>query len=58
MLVPDNLKAGEEPTPLRARYQSNLPEFARHYGIAVVPTRARKPKDKAKVEVGVQVVER
>jgi transposase len=26
--------------------------------VAVVPTRVRKPKDKAKVEVGVQVVER
>jgi transposase len=33
-------------------------DFAEHYGVAVVPARARKPRDKAKVEVGVQVVER
>ena len=33
-------------------------DFARHYGVAVVPTRVRKPRDKAKVETGVQVVER
>ncbi|SCC69921.1 IstB-like ATP binding protein [Kosakonia oryziphila] len=29
-----------------------------HYNVAVIPTRPRKPKDKAKAEVGVQVVER
>ncbi|EPN54869.1 ISPsy14, transposase, partial [Pseudomonas syringae pv. actinidiae ICMP 19079] len=33
-------------------------DLAEHYGIAVLPARSRKPKDKAKVEVGVQVVER
>ena len=33
-------------------------DFARHYGIAVVPARVRRPQDKATVEVGVQVVER
>ena len=32
--------------------------MAAHYGVAVIPTRVRKPRDKAKVEVGVQVVER
>src|SRR5256885_3647975 len=29
-----------------------------HYDVGVVPARPRHPKDKAKVEVGVQVVER
>ena len=29
-----------------------------YYGKASLPTRVRRPKDKAKVEVGVQVVER
>jgi transposase len=29
-----------------------------HYGTAVIPARVVKPKDKAKVEVGVQIVER
>jgi len=33
-------------------------DMAAHYGTAIVPARPRKPRDKAKVEVGVQVVER
>ena len=33
-------------------------EMAAYYGVAVVPARPRKPRDKAKVEAGVQVVER
>jgi transposase len=32
--------------------------MARHFGTAILPTRVRKPRDKAKVEVAVQVVER
>ena len=32
--------------------------WRRHYGVAVVPARPRKPRDKAKVEVGVQIAER
>ena len=59
VFVPDNLKAGVTSANL---YEPDLnptyQEFARHYGVAVVPARVRKPKDKAKVEVGVQVVER
>ena len=59
LLVPDNLKAGVqhacyyEPT-LHPTYQ----DFAAHYGTAVLPARARHPRDKAKVETGVQIVER
>lgn len=58
-VVPDNLKSGVnkaciyEPT-LNPSYG----ELARHYGVAVIPARPRRPKDKSKVEVGVQVVER
>ena len=33
-------------------------EMAAHYGTAVLPTRPRKPRDKAKVEVAVLIVER
>ena len=59
LLVPDNLKAGVTKANL---YEPDLNptyrEFARHYQVAVVPTRVRSPKDKSKVEVGVQVVER
>lgn len=32
--------------------------MAAHYGAAIVPARPRKPRDKAKVEVAVQLVER
>jgi transposase len=32
--------------------------MAAHYGAAVIPGRPYKPRDKAKVEVGVQVVQR
>ena len=31
---------------------------ARHYGTCVIPARPHKPRDKAKVEVGVQIAQR
>lgn len=57
--VPDNLKSAVtrscryEPT-----LQSDYRELAAHYGAAVLPARPRKPRDKAKVEVGVQIAQR
>jgi transposase len=56
MIVSDNLKSGitkacfYEPNVNRT-YQ----EMSDHYDTAIVPARPKKPKDKAKVEVGVQV---
>lgn len=59
VLVPDNLKAGvQSPCRYEPDINPTYHEFAQHYGVAVIPARVRKPKDKAKVEVGVQVVER
>jgi transposase len=59
LLVPDNLKAA---VTRGHRYEPELnrtyADLAQHYGVAVVPARARRPRDTAKVEVGVQVVER
>ena len=59
VLVPDNLKAA---VTTAHRYEPDLnptyQDMAHHYGVAVVPTRVRKPRDKAKVEVAVQIVER
>jgi transposase len=59
LVVPDNLKAG---VTKACRYEPELnptyAEWARHYNTAVLPARPYKPKDKAKVEVGVQIVER
>jgi len=59
VIVPDNLKAGVQHA---SRYEPELnrtyQEFAQHYDVAVIPARVRKPKDKALVEVHVQIVER
>lgn len=59
LVVPDQLKSG---VTRACRYEPGLQrsyaEWAEHYGTAVLPARPRKPRDKAKVEVGVQVVER
>src|SRR5207302_710344 len=33
-------------------------EWARHNGVVIIPARPARPRDKAKVEVAVQVVER
>ena len=59
ILVPDNLKSGVSKT---CRYEPDTNpsyyDFANHYGIAVIPARSRKPRDKAKVECGVLIVER
>lgn len=59
VVVPDNLKAGVT-KPCRYEPGVNLAyqEMAEHYGVAVVPARVRKPRDKAKAESGVQNVER
>jgi len=59
IVVPDNLRAG---VTKACRYEPELnPTYAalaHHYGVAVIPTRVRKPRDKAKVEAGVLLVER
>lgn len=58
--VPDNLKSAvtsrtkDEGALINATYS----ECARHYDALVLPARPRKPKDKAAVEVGVQVAQR
>ena len=59
LVVPDQLKSGVT-TPCRYEpgIQRTYEEMATHYGTAVLPARARKPKDKAKAEVGVQIVQR
>jgi transposase len=59
ILVPDNIKAGvKSPNLYEPDLNPTYQDFACHYGLAVVPARVRKPRDKAKVEAGVQVVER
>ena len=59
IVVPDNLKSGVNKAH---RYEPVLNrtyrEWAEHYGAAILPTRPAKPRDKAKAEAGVLVVER
>ncbi|MGE4096173.1 MAG: IS21 family transposase, partial [Candidatus Binatia bacterium] len=59
IVVPDNLKSGVQRAHL---YEPDLnptyQDMAAHYGIAVIPARSRKPRDKAKVENAVLQVER
>ena len=58
-VVPDNLKTGVT----KANYYEpdinpTYLDLARHYGTVILPTRINAPRDKAKVETAVQVVER
>lgn len=59
LVVPDNTRTGVSKA---SRYEPDLnptyQELALHYGVGVLPARPRKPRDKAKVEVGVQIAER
>ena len=57
--VPDNLKSGvDKPHRYDPELNRAYAEFAEHYGVAILPARVRKPRDKSKVETGVQIVER
>ncbi len=59
LVVPDNLKSG---VTKACRYEPDAnptyADMAGYYGVAVLPARPHKAKDKSKVESGVQIVER
>ena len=59
LLIPDNLRTG---VSRACRYDPDLnptyQEMAMHYQVGVVPARPYRARDKAMVEVGVQVAER
>ncbi|CAM3630764.1 transposase [Xenorhabdus nematophila ATCC 19061] len=59
LVVPDNLKSS---TARACRYDPDInptyQQMLAHYQVAVMPARPAKPRDKAKVESAVQVVER
>lgn len=59
LVIPDNPRTAVHRA---CRYEPDLNrtylEMAQHYGVAVLPARPRKPRDKAKVESAVGVVER
>ena len=58
-IVPDNLKSGIKKAH---RYDPDVnitfQEFACHYAVAIVPARPHRPRDKPKVEAGVQIIQR
>ncbi len=57
--VPDQLKSA---VTVADRYepgiQRSFDEFGRHYGTTILPARPASPRDKAKVEVAVQIAQR
>lgn len=58
-LVPDNLKSAvTTPDPFDPIINPLYGELGKHYGIAILPARVRKPKDKAKVESAVLHIQR
>jgi transposase len=59
VVVCDNLKAGvTKPSRYEPGINRTYQDLAEHYGFAVLPARVRKPRDKAKVEVAVLIVQR
>ena len=59
ILVPDNLKSAvDKPCRFDPDINQAYYAMASFYGSAVIPARSRRPRDKAKVENGVLVVER
>jgi len=59
LIIPDNLKSA---TNKACRYEPELnasyQQLAEHYSTVVIPARPRKPQDKSKAEIGVQIIER
>jgi transposase len=58
-VVPDNPKtAVTRPCRYEPLLHRSYQEMAEHYGTVILPARIKKPRDKAKVETGVQIAER
>ncbi|MFT5083110.1 MAG: transposase [Lentisphaeria bacterium] len=59
LLVPDNLRSGVRRS---CRYDPDLnsayQQLAEHYSTVIISALPRKPQDKSKAEIGVQIVER
>jgi transposase len=59
LLVPDNTKVAVIKACLyEPQVNRSYAELAAHYKCAVLPARPRRPRDKAKVEAGVLIIER
>lgn len=59
IIMPDQLRSAvSRPCLYEPEINATFAEMGQHYGCAIVPARPKKPRDKAKVEVGVQVAQR
>lgn len=59
IVVCDNLRSGvTRPHRYEPDVNATFAEMAAHYGVAIMPARACKPRDKAKAENGVLLAER
>ena len=59
LIVPDNPRAViAQCDRFEPRATDSVLDFARHYGVSILPARPHTPQDKAKAESAVQVVER
>jgi hypothetical protein len=58
-VIPDQLRSAVKiPCRYEPEINATFADMGKHYGCAIVPARPRKPRDKAKVEVGVQIAQR
>jgi len=59
VVVPDNLKSAvTHPSYYEPDLNPTYRDWGEHYGVAIIPARPYRARDKAKAEVGVQVVQR
>jgi len=58
IVVPDNLKAAVIKHAHDPILNRTYLEQAKHYGIAIIPARVRRPQDKSKAEIGVLLASR
>ncbi|MDT7815385.1 MAG: hypothetical protein QOJ42_5301 [Acidobacteriaceae bacterium] len=59
LIIPDNLKSGvKTPCYYEPELNRTYGDLAIHYGVGILPARPYRSRDKAKAEVGVQVVQR
>lgn len=59
IIIPDNLKSGvNQACKYEPEINRTYLELAQHYGFTVIPCRVARPKDKAKVEKGVNMAQR
>ena len=58
VIVPDNLKSAVIKAGNIPELNRTYADLARHYDCVIAPARVRKPQDKSKAELGVQLVSR